>query len=77
MSTAEPTNHPRTPTSPSAGSLGYLGYLGSFNEKAYLWQADLSPWDERVCRTVNRNLNEAEWDAYFPNEPYRLTCPKL
>ena len=30
-----------------------------------------------ACRTAGRNLTRAEWQQYFPAEPYRATCPNL
>ena len=50
-------------------------YLGSFDERAQRWHVDLSPWAEQACRKANRNLSEAEWRTYLPDEAYALTCP--
>lgn len=32
---------------------------------------------EAACVRANRNLNQAEWQRYFGDEPYRETCPDL
>ncbi|WP_162909903.1 S8 family serine peptidase [Aggregatilinea lenta] len=29
---------------------------------------------DRICRIVNRNFTQEEWQLYFPDEPYRETC---
>jgi hypothetical protein len=40
---------------------------------------DLNPesWLASACRIANRNLTNAEWERYFPNQPYHKTCPNL
>jgi hypothetical protein len=30
-----------------------------------------------ACRAVGRNFHIFEWQAFFPNVPYRSTCPDL
>lgn len=32
---------------------------------------------EYACHIANRNLTQAEWEQYFPNQPYHKTCPDL
>ena len=34
-------------------------------------------WEEYACRVAGRNFKTAEWDEFFPGEPYRVTCPDL
>lgn len=36
---------------------------------------DPDDWDDAACRTAGRNLDVDEWHRYFPDEPYRATCP--
>ena len=31
---------------------------------------------EAACQKVRRNLSQAEWDQYFPDEEYRQTCDR-
>jgi WD40 repeat protein len=31
---------------------------------------------ELACRMAGRNLTEEEWTQYFPDKPYRETCPR-
>jgi WD40 repeat protein len=38
---------------------------------------DPATWTEQICRVVNRNFTQAEWELYFGNEIYRKTCPNL
>jgi WD40 repeat protein len=42
-----------------------------------LWDMDLDSWMAGACRIANRNLNSAEWERYFPNQPYHQTCPNF
>ena len=40
------------------------------------WTISPELWTEIICNRVGRNLKISEWEKYFPNEPYRLTCPQ-
>ncbi|MEJ1929808.1 caspase family protein [Nostoc sp. NIES-2111] len=41
----------------------------------FLWRPeDLT---NEACARLNRNLTQQEWRQYFPDEPYRKTCPNL
>ena len=42
------------------------------------WTVDTRPsaWVERACRTAGRNLTRDEWEEYFPNRSYEVTCPQ-
>jgi WD40 repeat protein len=42
-----------------------------------LWDVSLESWIASVCRIANRNLTHAEWERYFPDEPYHRTCPSF
>ena len=50
--------------------------LVSFHEDGILstWEVDVQSWHRRICDRVSRNFTQAEWDLYFPDEPYRKTC---
>jgi WD40 repeat protein len=41
-----------------------------------LWDVDPASWAQRACQIAGRNFTQAEWQEYFPGEPYRLTCPQ-
>ena len=41
-----------------------------------LWHIDLQYWMSRACQIVGRNFNQAEWNRFLPEEPYRITCPQ-
>lgn len=32
---------------------------------------------EEACLRANRNLTQAEWQGYFGDEPYRLSCTEI
>ena len=38
---------------------------------------DPDAWNDAACQASSRNLTNDEWDRYFPDEPYRQTCPDL
>jgi WD40 repeat protein len=40
------------------------------------FRMDPFTWHNVACDMVGRNLDEDEWDLYFPSEPYRKTCPQ-
>ncbi len=40
-----------------------------------LLDASLQPWAQTACSVAGRNLSLAEWQAAFPGQPYRKTCP--
>ncbi len=41
-----------------------------------LLNLDPQSWIEKICQRIDRNLTQAEWTQYFPDEPYRVTCPQ-
>ncbi len=49
---------------------------GSDDNTIILWDVDPHSWLARACRIVGRNFTRQEWDTYFPDEPYRKTCPE-
>ena len=48
--------------------------LSHENNKTTVWNLDIEFWIDQICRTVNRNLTEKEWNLYFAGQPYRETC---
>ncbi len=37
------------------------------------WGVDA--WRSQLCGAAGRNMTQAEWDRFLPDEPYRSTCP--
>lgn len=84
-------SNPRLPVSLGAPFDG--GYAGDYVQVVFspdgkmlaagrygaivLWEVGVEEWQARACRVAGRNLTSAEWDAYFHNTDYRLTCPNL
>jgi WD40 repeat protein/energy-coupling factor transporter ATP-binding protein EcfA2 len=56
--------------------LGMNGTGGSV-KRLRIWDMTLESWIQNACRIANRNLTQAEWQRYFPNQSYRKTCPNL
>ena len=50
---------------------------GGWDKKLLLWDVSLESWINNACRVANRNMTRAEWERYFPEQPYRKTCPNL
>lgn len=50
--------------------------VSSLDGTVRLWMMDLEKIQSLACRKVGRNLTAAEWKLYFPDEPYRATCPE-
>jgi hypothetical protein len=50
---------------------------GGWDNAVRLWDMNLESWTSNACRIANRNLSHAEWERYFPNQPYHKTCPNL
>ena len=44
-----------------------------------VWTLDtrLETWLDRACAIAGRNLTSAEWEAWFPDRPYQVTCPEF
>ena len=47
---------------------------GSGDGTIILWDVNPQSWIEKSCQRAGRNLSLAEWQKYFPNENYRVTC---
>ncbi|MBD2183413.1 caspase family protein [Planktothrix sp. FACHB-1355] len=53
----------------------YLALQVSDTVHIFLWRPeDLT---NEACARLNRNLTQQEWRQFFPDEPYRKTCPNL
>ena len=42
---------------------------------AHRFPLDADTWYHLACQSAGRNLTTTEWQRYFPDEPYRATCP--
>jgi WD40 repeat protein len=49
-------------------------FMGKDGRSIQIWDTDPEKWVEAACRFAGRNLTEAEWDRYGPNDLYRKTC---
>jgi uncharacterized delta-60 repeat protein len=56
---------------------GHYVLSGGRNGKARFWRWQLNDLIDEACRRLPRNFTRAEWAQYFPDEPYRATCPNL
>ena len=84
-----PALHPRPLGAPLTGSPGSVISLlfadegnrllaGSDTGALLAWDVGLASWIKRVCRLAGRNLTEAEWTQFIPNQPLEETCdPEL
>ena len=41
-----------------------------------LWDMDIGSWQAKACQRAGRNLTLQEWQTYFGDEPYQITCPQ-
>jgi WD40 repeat protein len=53
---------------------GNLLISSDFEGKIEGWPIGYESWIDKACQRAGRNLTQAEWTQYFPDEPYRLTC---
>ena len=40
------------------------------------WDLDPDTWQENACDAAGRNFSLFEWQRFFPDDPYRVTCPQ-
>lgn len=55
---------------------GSLLAAASQNGNVRLWHLSLDELVEVACARAGRNFSREEWQLYFPNREYRLTCPQ-
>ena len=48
----------------------------TYDGTTILWDLDPLSWLEKTCQRGGRNFTQSEWQQYFPNEIYRITCPQ-
>ena len=68
--------HTRAVLSVAFSPDGALLASGDAGGDIMLWDLSLTP-QAVACRRAGRNLTHVEWQRYFGEEPYRLTCPEL
>ncbi|MDT4953221.1 MAG: hypothetical protein QOJ02_1359 [Acidobacteriota bacterium] len=56
---------------------GQMLASGGWDKAVLLWDMKLESWAASACRVANRNMTRAEWERYFPDQPYHKTCPNL
>jgi WD40 repeat protein/energy-coupling factor transporter ATP-binding protein EcfA2 len=61
-------------TSLSFSANGNSLVSGSLDHSVIAWDLVPLSWLEEACTRTGRNFTGAEWELYFPGEPYRVTC---
>ena len=53
----------------------HLRFLTANERWIEVWKFDTDSWRTIACRAAGRNLNQAEWKRYGPqDQPYHKTC---
>jgi WD40 repeat protein len=47
----------------------------SADSRVVVWDISIAGWISLACQHVRRNLSDAEWQQFLPDEAYHLTCP--
>jgi hypothetical protein len=47
-----------------------------FGGPVVVWDLDPEAWEEQACESAGRNLTFFEWNEFFPDDAYRVTCPQ-
>ena len=50
--------------------------VDNINKTIIEWDLNPRSLISKTCQRVGRNFTQAEWSQYFPDEPYRVTCPQ-
>ncbi len=50
-------------------------YTGNGAGSIFKWDVGFESWIERTCGLAQRNLSQAEFNQYFHDEIYRISCP--
>jgi hypothetical protein len=53
-----------------------VGFNDLFGELIFGEEASIQDLIHAACEIAGRNFTQAEWQEYFPGEPYRTTCPQ-
>jgi len=51
--------------------------ISAHSNRIIVWNLDPTTWPETACSIAGRNLSAGEWNQYFPDQPYRVTCPEF
>ena len=78
--TSQPVGLPFPGNSPGSSSLSISPDGNSIasttvDSRVIIWDISIQDWQTLACRLVRRNLSGPEWQQFFPDEPYHLTCP--
>lgn len=51
---------------------------GGDDNEIFLWNVDRDQISmiNQACQRAGRNFTQAEWEEYFPEDEYRITCPQ-
>ena len=49
---------------------------GTDHGRFTIWSVDVGAWEAAACNLAGRNLTQAEWRQYLPDQPYLSTCPQ-
>jgi hypothetical protein len=50
--------------------------IASYDGNVYRWTTDLDRALDFTCQMAGRDLTEAEWEQFLPEQPYREVCPE-
>jgi WD40 repeat protein len=59
--------------SPDGNTLASGGSVDGAS-RILFWNLNSQDWIKTACERAGRNFSQAEWELYFPGEPYRPTC---
>jgi hypothetical protein len=48
---------------------------GSSDGSLVIWPAGVEQWLVTACEMAGRSLTTAEWDRFYPGQPYQTICP--
>jgi WD40 repeat protein len=66
-----------TAVTAAAWGNGSILLLGSGDGRVQTHFGETADLIDFACTAVSRNFSAAEWERYFPEQPYRTTCPEL
>ena len=55
---------------------GKIVISGGEDGSIRFWDVDIASWQKKACQRAGRNLTLQEWQIYFGDEPYQITCPQ-
>ncbi len=48
--------------------------VSAMDGRTWIVDTRTATWIERACQIAGRNLTQNEWQQYFPDRPYEVTC---